>query len=140
VMLRVHHCLRLYHLPALVLIMFTECHPAQGHMEHASSNGGMMTPNGHHIISPFTPFPGQGAAYHLAVPALHAELMRYPPHLPAGAGHFGFPCPSVSMVNGHIYPSQPMMYPMSFPGAQSLCLDTPLWPLERFCEISSPLQ
>ena len=88
----------------------------QGHMEYASSNGG-MTPNGHHIMSPFMPYPSQGMAYHLAVPASHAELLRYHPHLPAGAGHYGFIGPSVSMVNGHMYSSQPMMYPMSFPGA-----------------------
>ena len=55
-------------------------------MEHASSNGGMMTPNGHHIMSSLPcPTLRQGMAYHLAVPASPAELLRYHPHLPAGS-------------------------------------------------------
>lgn len=53
--------------------------------------------------------------YHMAVPASHAELLRYH-HMPTAAGHYGF-VPPVSMVNGYMYPSQqPVMYPLSFPG------------------------
>jgi len=61
------------------------------------------------------PFHAQGMPYHMAVPASHAELLRYH-HMPTAAGHYGF-VPPVSMVNGYMYPSQqPVMYPLSFPG------------------------
>lgn len=83
-------------------------------MEHTSSNGGMLTPNGQ-MMSPFLPFHAPGM-YHMAVPASHAELMRYH-HMPAAPGHFGFMSPA-SMVNGHMYAGQqPVMYPIQFPGA-----------------------
>ena len=86
----------------------------QGHVEHAASNGGGPTPNGH-VISPFPAFHAQGVPYHMAVPASHAELLRYH-HLPTAPSPYGF-APPVSMVNGHMYPSQqPVMYPLSFPG------------------------
>ena len=84
-------------------------------MEHASSNGGL--PNGHMMAS-FPAFLAQGVPYHMAVPASHAELLRYH-HLPTVANPYGY-APPVSMVNGHMYPTQqPVMYPVSFPGELS---------------------
>lgn len=93
----------------------------QGHATHASSNGGVPTANGH-MMPPFPAFPVHGVPFHVPVPASHAELLRYH-HLPAGATPYGY-APPVSMVNGHMYPSQqPIMYPVSFPGELiSTCL------------------
>ena len=86
----------------------------QGHAEHASSNGGVLTPNGH-MMSLFLPFHAPGVPYHMAVPASHAELLRYH-HLPAAASPYGF-APPVSLVNGHMYSGHPpAMYPLAFPG------------------------
>ena len=90
----------------------------QSHMEHASSNGAVMTPNGH-IRSPYMPFHGPGTPYHMAMMASHAELLRYHNVSPAGGQYAG---PPVSMANGHMYPpQQSLMYHMSYPG-----LPTPL--------------
>ena len=90
----------------------------QGHMEHASSNGAVMTPNGH-IMLPYMPFHGPGTPYHMAMMASHAELLRYHNVSPAASQYAG---PPVSMANGHMYPpQQSMMYHMPYPG-----LPTPL--------------